>query len=1063
MQTIKPYKQPVQLLVILDPSALAMGLLPDRQLRHSGEPRNSVSTLGDSVGRPRGPNIECKGQPVPTQFTYTAVAVAALAIVAFLVKQFLGEGTKYLGQRFWPAMFRSRRRTPNVGELRRYASGVVANYNSHALGFLANTKVTISDVYVPLQQETDGRREDIYQSIRKRSRMVVLGAAGAGKSMLLKNSMVKWANKPADFERVPVFVELFRRNRGDDGLQDLVADALKRNGVKKPDRFVDRALEDGLLSVFFDGFDEVVTQRRADVAQEIKQFAEKWPKCQIVVTCRDAVYDFELRPDFDHEVRVASFDDAAIRRFLKLWFKSKQPNRDVRYEVEQMMAGLRASPPIMLLARTPLLLTMIASLHEADPGIGPVLPNSRAEFYEMAVSHLLRRDSELGRTRGLTTYKAGHKLMALRTVAVLAQGAVAPGTDRRTVSEDELVATIARVLARFNLESTHASAVLDEIVDRSGLLVKVDEGNLLYEFPHLTLQEYLAAMELADSPERLLALYKENPDRWRETVKLWCGGANRDCTPVVRQIFSGDDRDKLLALECLAEARQIDETVAEQVLGYFESTLDEDRTDQHLVVAALGAVAADPGPRGAALLDRLKQAALREHMFAISALAASRLRSAVETLSDLSIMLSVARVALRSMGELAIPVLAERAKAGSLEAVDDIAAVGTASAGLALAELLWEDGDVAIRAAWRLAALVHSPDVEEELVRADVTTPAGQRYDWLWEPFSHDGPTAINPIMGRVGYLIDDPDSPEIPADIQDIDPRLALPIGVRGASLYYDWRAMWESKDAEMARIASSLDVNVRDHWGNSELLMSIHKKAPAESRRLAGVVLERVAVPVRYRYLLNTLATDVLVLLASWLCNVGFQTDAQQWRTFNDNPKQPVLIRAVAYSLASILAVGPCLLGVTRATGTIFHWWPWGPTWLSWTTLAAFAVFVVGVVFFFLVVSEVYGTAFGNFLDRLNPFGDREELVLFPTLVAGLISLLGAELLSMRTLAGWVGLPVLLAATTIPTAAMIVLFRIIHRRMQAIKNPFRTLLKLDESVFRVRSTVISGRGVTS
>ena len=978
---------------------------------------------------------------MPNQWTYAAVLTTALAIVGFLAKQFFGEGAKHLGQRFWPAVFRSRRRTLGTAGLRRYASGVNANHNSHVLGFLAGSKVTVSDVYVPVQHEVDGHREDVYRSIRSCTRTVVLGAAGAGKSMLLKNSMVKWAADPAGFERIPVFVELFRHDHPERGLRDLVADAFTRSGLKKPERFLDRALADGRVSVLCDGFDEIVTDRRAAVTQDLKQFAEKWPKTQIIVTCRDAVYDHDLRPVFDHEVRLADFDDAAVRRFLKLWFTSKQPDLDARYEVEQMMAGLRASPPVMRLARTPLLLTMIASLHDADPGIGPVLPSSRTEFYEQAVRHLLRRDSELGRSRGLATYKAGHKLMALRSIAVQAQGAMAPGTDRRTLSEAELIADVTRVLARFNLEAVHAGALLEEIVDRSGLLVRVDESNLLYEFPHLTLQEYLAAMELADDPERLLELYGESPDRWRETVKLWCGGAHRDCTPVVRKIFGGDERGKLLALECLAEARQIDETLADEVLGHFESTPGGDP----LVVSALGTVAADPGPRGTALLARLARAARQRRAFAIHALAASRLRSAVETLSDLAVWVPAARTALRETGELAIPVLAERAAAGSLDAVDDIAAVGTASAGLALAELLWDESDIAVRAAWRLAVLVNSPDVEDELLHADVGNPPGERYDWLWAPFDPGGRGTLTKIMGRVGSLIDDRAGAKMPADIGRVDPRLAMPIGVRGASRQYDSSALI-GLDLEIARTARSLGIPAGGRMGNQEALREIHERDPAQSRRLAQVLFARVGVGSGYRGLLDTLPTAVLVRLAAELCESGFRADEDQWKASGEDPKNPFVFEPVANTALSVLVGAPYLLGAVRASGTAFGWWPWGAAWFGWGTL----VMVAGVLLGFLLLSWTAGRA------------GRDEVVPAMLTIAFLIlSLPGVLTLSVVTLVEWIGLPLLVAGVVVLTAVTVGLFRAMDRRMRALTNPFRELRRLDERVLRLRSTVISGREV--
>ena len=45
-------------------------------------------------------------------------------------------------------------------------------------------------------------------------------------------------------------------------------------------------------------------------------------------------------------------------------------------------------------------------------------------------------------------------------------------------------------------------------------------------------------------------------------VKLWCGG-QRDATRVMIELFAGDDADRLLALECLAETTEVDEIVLE--------------------------------------------------------------------------------------------------------------------------------------------------------------------------------------------------------------------------------------------------------------------------------------------------------------------------------------------------------------------------------------------------------------------------------------------------------------------------------------------------------------------
>ena len=172
-----------------------------------------------------------------------AVGTVFLAALISAAKVFFGEGVKHAANRFWSATFRIRRGTIRARDLKRYRNAVSANYDRHALGFLQDAQIKISDVYVPLQYQSDGRREDIYEAIRTNLRTVVLGAAGAGKSVLLKNSMVKWSRTPSNNQRIPVLVELLRRNIGDESLYDLIVNAFEANDVRKPDAFLPKALQ----------------------------------------------------------------------------------------------------------------------------------------------------------------------------------------------------------------------------------------------------------------------------------------------------------------------------------------------------------------------------------------------------------------------------------------------------------------------------------------------------------------------------------------------------------------------------------------------------------------------------------------------------------------------------------------------------------------------------------------------------------------------------------------------------------------------------------------------------
>jgi hypothetical protein len=1019
-------------------------------------------------------------------------ALTSAALIVFLAwfgKKLADEIAKNTAQGFWKYVTQRDRSFPRRHELQAYRENVAVTYNAHALGFLQDSPVTISDVYVPLQYEEGGRRLDVYESIRSQPRTVILGAAGAGKSMLLKNSMVKWSAHPNDYERIPVFVELSRANADDNqSLFDLISATFRRNGVRKPEKFLFGALAGGFVSVFLDGLDEVVTSRREVMADRIERFAEDYPKCQLIVTCREAVYDNDLRSVFRHEIRISGFDDAAIYRFLRLWLSRDREQQDLRYEVEQLVAALRASPALLRLARSPLLITMIATLYDADPGIGPTLSNSRAEFYELAVSHLLRRDRDLGRHGAIATYKAGHKFMVLRAAALVAQGTMVPGSDRRTISEQALIGLIASILSEFNLSAEHAPKLLEEVVARSGLLIRVDEGNLLYEFPHLTLQEYLAAMELADDPDKLFDLYLSNPVRWRETLKLWCGGANRDCTRIVEKTFSHNAQSRTLALECIAEARRIDDGVAQKILEFFEGRLGRLENRQHLILSALGAVAADSGPRGQQLMARLQSAAFSQDANvsndAVYALAATRLRSAIETVSEVAQWSNFARTALISMGDQAVPVLERRAEGGMVGAVDDLQAIGTPSAAVALSKLIWREDLVAIRAAWRLAALVNNVDVEEELKHIDLQDVLikGARFGWIWEPFAAHEQDPLREVMGRAAYLIESCGPAELPDATSGIDPRIALPLAVRGiarsdnsngSSSYSFMSSALEKRILRTAmRLLSDDDpesasrpetyshelhrttMRLRARNDAGESLRIIANKNPAEALLLSHEILLSRDVPIIYRSFAGELPTSVRIeisalLLDSRLHDVG----EADWRRVREPVREPKVLRRLAWIIPIATAVTLASIGLALSVVNLLN-----ANIGVWRVVSIFTVLLTlsAVTGVSLSLSDS-GSRIHRWMVASLKRSDPEDLVGPIGLVLGLTAMtlgIGTTIFFATLKLGFVGVAAPLGTIALTSTVLLVL---LERRNRILRNPFRTLLMLDERVAVVRATVIA------
>jgi hypothetical protein len=993
---------------------------------------------------------------------YGLGGVVVLAIAIWLVKQFLGEAVNELSRRSFGRLIgrRARRRPFGRRALRTYRETVLSSYATHTLGFSDHdSPISIEQVYVTLQYETADHRADVHDRIRTEPRTVVVGDPGAGKSMLLKKSMLMWAaERPGASAAIPVLVGLHRANDLGATPEELVVtqfvlDQLAENGPALR-AVVARELREGRIQVLFDGLDEVASERRAAVERELVDFARQYPKCQIVVTCRKAVYAGQLGERFPHVVTIAEFDDASIRRLMHNW---QDLSKDA---AEELWASLRDNPPLLRLARNPLLLTMILYLYvNVSIETGQALPSSRAMFYDLAIDHLLRRDVRLHRGGPpLTKFSAAQKLAVLQHTALALQETPAGFEDQMTVPLGRLRSLVGQALPDLNIGPEQAGALLQEIIERSQLLVAVDRDQTRFQFRHLTLREYLAARELVKDPDRLLSGYGEDPVGWREVVTLWCAQTSQDATGVIEAVFAGGRRHSLLALECLVEVNRVRDAFAREVVEHFRGRLGSADGDGYAVEAAFGALAADDRPRGrqvrATLVDMVRRSPWRSdrswseewaaRSAALRALSACGRLDIADVLAELAADDPAARSALRGTGELAIPALAGRSAAGDFWAVDDLAAVGTPAAAERLVDLLWDSGAVAVRAAWRLAELFLRPGVEDALRRAELRVePAADRCRWVWRPFGDpDGQLGV--IAGRVVYLLDVGDPPPDPGEL---DPRLALPVaawravdrapGHWGASMSIPHRlTLAEANDLRplIERVADRLDDRTLGFGiATTQLrkVLAAVSAAPApgpDTAELERAVLDLTKIGPRHRVIIDRLPWRIrAVFLSRCVADPAFAPREQDWAAVRTPPpRRPVGLWWVVGSLWAVVVL-LLMAALVRYDLAAMAWTsPLGPEWThwSWTT-----VLVTALVVLF------------SALER--DWDDRYMGLFLFILVVCFARALGVLWLELDQVSNG------LVATAVPaalTAALWLLTALAVRREKAVANPLRACLDADD-----------------
>lgn len=237
---------------------------------------------------------------------------------------------------------------------------------------------------------------------------------------------------------------------------------------------------------------------------------------------------------------LADLDDEQIEQFIGAWYAALAKRQwlspgDAARKCDDLLAA-RQRPDLLPLARNPLLLTLMASLH-ANRGR---LPDDRADLYDDSVDLLLLRwNRQIGAEKALLDALAipTLKLSDLRGVleelafavhaesvveqAVLHAGPAAAGAPA-DIGEGRLLQAFRRLLQN---DLNKAAIVVDYIEKRAGLLLGQGfrNGERQFAFPHRTFQEFLAASHLAARPDfatECARLARQAPGHWQVVLPL---------------------------------------------------------------------------------------------------------------------------------------------------------------------------------------------------------------------------------------------------------------------------------------------------------------------------------------------------------------------------------------------------------------------------------------------------------------------------------------------------------------------------------------------------------------
>ncbi|NEQ77140.1 MAG: signal transduction protein [Okeania sp. SIO2C9] len=360
-----------------------------------------------------------------------------------------------------------------------------------------------------------------------------------------------------------------------------------------PTGFFEHWLEDGRALILLDGLDEVAEEgKRYDVVRRIENFLGQFNRNRAIITSRPAGYrrDFFRTEEFPH-YQMQSFDDQKISAFINNWYDSRfQDKGEAERRKESLRKALDDNDRIKLLARNPLLLTIIALIHRYQA----VLPKKRFELYDAAVKTLLTSwdaNKEIS-NKGVFKYldlDDLRRLMELLAFWVHTQGNVGDNEGGTLIDRDELIEQLSREIkglkqVQLYQAKEEAERFVELIRERTGLLN--EQGQDFYGFVHKTFQEYLCAEEIdyqADNEgdfEIVLDSIREHlhESHWREVLLLLIAQQKpKKVAKAMRAILNhGSEyeewlhRDLFFAGNCLAEdpkgLRSVDSELVQEIL-----------------------------------------------------------------------------------------------------------------------------------------------------------------------------------------------------------------------------------------------------------------------------------------------------------------------------------------------------------------------------------------------------------------------------------------------------------------------------------------------------------------